>query len=444
MKQRFLSFAVLFAFALGGCSSTLSGTPAVSPSSQPGLARGAVISITRTATITKGEMNGGIAGPTIVKLGGKAQCDVAIYSVRYETIGAKGEPADANEGFYVPLAGCSGAHMLIGYAQGTNFTRAMKITDPTKQNIEPVVLAAIFAAHGYALAATEYLGLGSSTYPYQPYLVADSEASAVIDAMRAARRAARTLGVPLTKQVFLTGYSQGGHSIMATQRTAEAENSSEFDVIAGNPSSGIYALSWWIDTLLDAKSSLLFAYTLTGYEKTYGNVYSDPLQVFKDPYAKWIDTLLPVNTYAEQRKLNGTTLPVSTSALLQHAFVSNFKSDKHNGARVDYYANDLLHGWAPVAPMFLCGGSRDPVVNFDNSRRALAFFKGQGAKVTLLDVDPVVPVWVKASQYHDAVLVLCHTVERVQILDRGGWKNPSMVRLPRVPALPSSFYPPGE
>ena len=38
------------------------------------------------------------------------------------------------------------------------------------------MLAAMYAAQGYAVVATDYLGYAKSTFPYHPYLHADSEA----------------------------------------------------------------------------------------------------------------------------------------------------------------------------------------------------------------------------------------------------------------------------
>ena len=70
------------------------------------------------------------------------------------------------------------------------------------------LLAAMYAAQGYAVVATDYLGFAKSAYTYHPYLHADSEASSVIDSIRAARNAATTVGATLW-QVMLTGYSQG-------------------------------------------------------------------------------------------------------------------------------------------------------------------------------------------------------------------------------------------
>ena len=414
--------AAAFAFGLTACTSGSVGTvpqsTAPPPYHQPD--RGKILSLSRVGTFTKAQMSAGLAGSVISQLGGPPKCDVTLYAVKYETIGISGEYADASEGFFVPEKGCNGPFPLVGYAQGTNVIKAQKITDPTTRNIEPLVVAAIYAAHGDAVAATEYLGLGYSSYPYQPYLVVSAEASAVIDSMRASRLAAKALHVALSGKVLLTGHSQGGQSAMATQREIEANDASEFALVADAPSSGPYALS---QTLVDGISHpgqnapVLAAYVLTAYQHVYGNVYATATDAFKQPYATGIDTLLPVKTYADAAKLEGTTLPLKLDALMQPAFEKSFTTDATSGGRVDAALNDLLDGWTPAAPLDLCGGSRDPQVEFKNSKLAYAYFKKRTPYVSLTDVNAFMPPTVPITEYHDAVLVLCLTLNRVAILD---------------------------
>jgi hypothetical protein len=361
----------------------------------------------------------GFAEQVVTQLGGAPKCDVALYAILYNTIGIKGEPARASAAFFVP-SGCKGPFTLIGYGQGTNVVKAQKITHPTKVNIEPQLQAAIFASHGYAMTATDYLGLGYSNYPFEPYLVVNSEASAVIDSMRAARAAAKRLHVRLSGDVFLTGYSQGGQTSLGTEKVIEAENAGEFTLIANSPSSGPYALT---QSLLDGLqhqgqgAAVLSTFVLTAYDKTYANVYTDASTVFQNPYAKYVTNLLPVKTYAASAKLQGTLLPLKVKHLLQPSFMTSFANDASSPARQDVAVNDLLDGWSPKAPVYFCGGKRDPEVEFKNSLLAYRYFKKRGANVNLLDVDPYMPSSVPLSEYHDAALVLCHTLERVAVLD---------------------------
>lgn len=430
MRRVFGAAALTVAFLVAGCGGrgAQSGAgfaptlPSATVAHSSALARGSIIWMRQVTVFTPAQMNGdlGLAGQVISELGGPPKCSVALYAIKYATVGVRGEPTTASAGFFIPQKGCKGPFTLIGYGQGTNVVRAQKITDPTTQNIEPAVLAAIFAAHGYALAATDYLGLGYSNYSYQPYLVASAEASAVIDSMRAVRRASRRLGVKLSGKVFITGYSQGGHTALGTQKAIEAANTGEFDLIGDSPSSGPYALS---ETIRDGMThpgqdaAIFSTYIMTGYNKTYGNIYTKPQQVFKSPYASYVDSLLPVDTYAQEAQLAGTTLPLAINALFQPAFMRGLANNPKSPARVDLARNDLLDGWKPVAPLYLCGGSRDPEVEFKNARLAYAYFKAEGAQVKLLNVNPYMPSSIPITEYHDAALVLCHTLERAFVLD---------------------------
>ncbi|MBV8149074.1 MAG: alpha/beta hydrolase [Candidatus Eremiobacteraeota bacterium] len=429
-RRLLLLFAAAYALSIAACSSGTMPPTAVAPAlhgSRAATTRGGVIWMRRVATFTPAELSGnqtggslGFAESVITALGGAPKCAVRLYAIKYATIGVMGDPATASAGFFIPAKPCKGPFTLIGYGQGTNVVKAIKITDPSKINVQPQVLSAIFAAHGYAVAATDYLGLGYSDYSYQPYVVVTAEASAVIDAMRAVRAAATTLRVPLSGKVFLTGHSQGGQSALGTQKVIEANDASEFDLIADSPSSGPYALT---KTMLDGirkpgeDAAIYATYILTAYEKTYQNVYQRASDVFRYPYASYVTNLLPVKTVAEGEALQGKTLPISIRRLLHASFIQTFSMQPDGSQRTDVRANDLLDGWKPQAPVYFCGGRRDPEVEFKNSILAYRYFKREGAAVSLLDVNQYIPSSVPITEYHDAVLVVCHTLERVAVLD---------------------------
>ena len=429
MKELMRRFFVLaLATSVAACSSSPIAAPIPGrPQALRSQTRGTIERLFFVTTIGKAEMSKGLFGKVITEIGGAPKCDVKLYAMKYETIGVSGEPADASAAFFVPQAPCKGPFPLVGYAHGTNPVKEQLITEPkttsatwTAPDQDPIVVAAVFAAHGYAVAATDYLGLGLSSYPYHPYLHADSEASAVIDSMRAARTAAQREHVTLSGKVFLTGHSQGGQSAVASQRAIEAQYSSEFDLRGDAPSSGPYALSHTFRDSLHHQSQdapILAAYVLPGYQKVYGNVYTDASQIFKNPYAAHVDTLLPVATYRDEKKLYGKTLPLELSALLQPSFVTSFLSDPANPAYRDAVANDLLGGWVPKAPVYLCGGDKDPEVEFKNARLAYAHFHAHGVNVTLTDVNDLIPSYVPMTDYHVVVALFCLPLARSQFFD---------------------------
>jgi pimeloyl-ACP methyl ester carboxylesterase len=350
---------------------------------------------TVVTTITKAQLD---AGP-LVALSGKAKCDVKVVALNYYTPGVKGETSNASGVMLVPTGeGCTAAAPLVAYAKGTDVQKPRTLANPTDG--ETGLLAAMYAAQGYAVVATDYLGFAKSNYSFHPYLHADSEASTVIDSIRAARSAAESLGASLNGKVMLTGYSQGGHSSMAAHREIEKNLASEINVVAGAHLAGPYNLSGSMK-LTEAIAGYQFfvPYLVTAWQKIYGNLYSDVKTAFKAPYADWIETLLPNPT------LNYTTLVTSgklpgmlgetpnqaRDALFQPAFVSDITSNPNNAVVAAAKKNDLLD-WSPKSKVLLCGGKGDPTVPPAIHQTVMkAAFDAKGlTNVTSVDVDPYI------------------------------------------------------
>ena len=228
-------------------------------------------------------------------------------------------------------------------------------------------IARTLCAQGYAVVATDYLGFAKSGYSYHPYLHADSEATSVIDSVRAARNAAGTVGATLSGKVMFTGYSQGGHSSMAAQRAAERDYGNEFNVVAGAHLAGPYNLSGSL-RIPDAIAGVQFfvPYLVTAWQKVYGNIYTDVKDVFKAPYSGYIENLLPNPTLNYTTLVTTGTLPSGTpnqarDALFQSAFITGSQTSTTHPLYLAAKKNDLL-GWTPKARVMLCGGAGDPTV----------------------------------------------------------------------------------
>jgi hypothetical protein len=130
-----------------------------------------------------------------------------------------------------------------------------------------------------------------------PYLIAEQQSKDMIDALSAARAALPLASATLTRdngQLFITGYSQGGYVAMATDRAMQAAG---MTVTAAAPMSGPYALAAFVDAVfygeVNGGATISSTLLLTAYQHAYGNIYADPVDVFAQPYAAGIDTLLP-------------------------------------------------------------------------------------------------------------------------------------------------------
>jgi pimeloyl-ACP methyl ester carboxylesterase len=358
--------------------------------------RGSLVEAPTTiATLTAAQIDAGTAGG-LQALSGKAKCDVKVVALNYNTLGPAAEETNSSGVMLVPAGACTGPAPLVAYAKGTDVQKPRTLANP--QDSETFLLIAMYAAQGYAVVATDYLGFAKSGFPYHPYLHADSEASAVIDSIRAARNAAGTVGANLSGKVMLTGYSQGGHSSMAAQRNGERDEAAELNIVAGAHLAGPYNLSGSFKlTQAIAGYQFFVPYIVTSWQKVYGNVYTDVNAVFKAPYAGWIESLLPsptltYTTLVTTGKLpgaNGETPNQARDLLFQPAFLTDVQTNNNNALYLDAKKNDLL-GWTPKAKVLLCGGAGDPTVPPAVHLNVMkADFAARGVtNVTTVDVDP--------------------------------------------------------
>ena len=355
------------------------------------------------------------------------KCNVRVAEFTYATIGVEGEPATASGVLLIPGGErCAGPYPLLGWGHPTTAVRtaeqAKEIHD-AKGN-DPLVTR--FASQGYVVVGSYYLGLGKSNYGYHPYLHSASEASATIDAMRAARTVLYRLNTPLSGKVMLSGYSQGGHTAMATQREIEAHLSKEFQLVASAPISGPYALQ---QSFLDSWSGrnavgestfgiMLGSYAIVGMQHIYHNVYLSPGQVFQDPWADKVEQLFPGKYTLTDILLNKILPGVDqVKAYFQPDFYRDFASNPANPFRQDLARNDLL-AWAPQTPTLLCGSSNDATVPLKNAQTAIASFKEHGSnQVSLVDIGTGNPKD-NSAYAHVETNEPCIVAARHQLLDK--------------------------
>ena len=356
-----------------------------------GPARGALLDPAATVTtLTAAQIDAATASSGLQAVSGTAKCDVKVVALNYATIGAKGEDGQNASGvMLVPAGACANdSTPLVAYARGTNALKTRTLANP--QDSETFSLVAFFAAQGYAVVATDYLGYAKSSYAYHPYLDAESEASSVIDSVRAARNAASAVGAKLSGKVMLTGYSQGGHSSTAAQRAAERDNGAEINVVAGAHLAGPYNLGTALSLPTPTAGSQLFLpFIVTAWQHAYGNLYGKASDAFKAPYDTSIESAFPTadlnGLYAKLR------MDLSAAAALDLIFQPEFLTATRAKTSPLYQAGvkNSFIGWTPKAPVLLCGGKGDPVVPPAVHQDVLmADFTARGVKnVTSVDVD---------------------------------------------------------
>lgn len=303
---------------------------------------------------------------------------VNVYKVIYNTVSYDSTATTASGAVMLPVN--PPCHLpLISYQHGTE---TVKTNAPSYLGGE-VVVGIAMAADGYAASLPDYLGLGDSPIAIHPYLHSQSEATATIDMLRAARELIDTLGYELNGQLFLAGYSQGGHATLATQRLMEQQFPLEFPITASLPMSGPYDLSGTqarvieIDSVFSA--SVYLPYIVFAYDEVY-NLWAEDSSVFISPYDT---TLRPLfNGQTDLLTINNQ-LPSIPNDILQPLLLDSFINDTSHYFRQILRENDLTD-WAPVSPTKLMYCTADEQVVYLNSIIAYNQFIANGSTAVRL------------------------------------------------------------
>jgi len=308
--------------------------------------------------------------------------DVDMYKMIYNTVDAHGNPTIASGAFLVPTnTTCLDFPMAV-YHHGTS----LKKVDVPSYNVQETLIGKVFSAGGYFTCMPDYVGMGDSP-GLHPYVHAESEATASIDMLRAAREfISDSLAMIDNGEVFITGYSQGGHACMATHKYINDNGlSNEFDIIASAPCSGPYVLSI---TMADSLTSLTpysnpgyIAYLLASYEHVYGNIFNSWSDILKSPY----DTIVPPffdgnNTTLGMGELN-SLLPQVMDSLIIDSVLMNFINDSVNKTHPLWVAlldNDN-YDWTPQEPVNMYYCTADEQVAYTNALVADSVMNNNGA-----------------------------------------------------------------
>jgi len=304
---------------------------------------------------------------------------IDVYKVRYATIDARGEARTEASGALVVPTGVTGPLPMSSYQHGTIL---LKEDVPSRQSGE-IAIGIIFSATGYITALPDYLGLGDSP-GLHPYCHAKSEATASVDMLRASRLVLEALSVDENGQLFLFGYSQGGHSTMALVQEIELRHTDEFTITAAAPMSGPYDLAGaQTDMLLldePYASPFYLPYLMLAYNEVY-DMYPTPADFLKEP---WATTLPPMfNGLVNYDALNAM-VPDMPKTIVRDDVFNDFLTNPNNPFRQALEDNTQLDQ-APLSPtrVYYCTG--DDQVSYVNAINARDAYATQGVTVQAIN-----------------------------------------------------------
>jgi hypothetical protein len=323
--------------------------------------------------------------------------DVRYYRVLYTMPDLKGKTDTVSGLLVIPLDSNRVFPRLV-YQHGTSASSQDVPSFRTASGGEGTI-GFLFGGLGYVAFLPDYLGLGVSKGVH-PYVHAKTEADAAIRMMRACKELLPRYRTHINDQLFITGYSQGGHAAMALHKAIETDAalSSEFKVTAAAPLSGPYSLSGVMRDLITSDKTYLFpAYlpnTAISFQAAYGNIYQNLTDIFKPVYAAEIQKF--VNKTITLTQLNTTLIALLTategasrpSRMFQPAVLTAVQTDPNHPVNAALRENDLFR-WAAKAPTRIFYCMADDQVPFQNSIVARDTMKALGSvDLTATDINP--------------------------------------------------------
>ncbi len=311
--------------------------------------------------------------------------DVTAYRVTYTTHDYTGAEIKASGLVYIPDIRYYFVP-LVSYQHGTAISKGEvpSITGDVDYYV-PFMLA---SETGAIVCAPDYIGLGFSEGT-QHYFEPTDEANAVIDLLRSVGTLLNKTFRPLalSKELFLTGYSQGGHATLSAQRMLETTYRYEFNIKASAPMASFFSLekSSQLNVLKDSIAypfAAVYPFLLYSLQTTQ-HVYAGFSSMLKPPYDSLTQILFDGNYTSSY--IN-TLFPEYPYTALQASFVNELKNNPANALMNAVKRYDIINDWIPKTPTRFYHSEGDEIVFYDNSVIAYNTFKQKGGNVSLVDL----------------------------------------------------------
>jgi len=277
---------------------------------------------------------------------------------------------------------------MVSYGHGTIVENDKAPSVFTEKNNSPIASAIIFSSlGGFATLQADYIGYGDSLDHYHPYVMKKSLANSSIDFIDAVKVFAEQNQIKLNEKLFLSGYSEGGYTAMATLQKLEEKG---IKVTAAAPLAGAYDLNY------EAKASLgLFDEDLIGFSSTYfalsflayTKVYDKNISmIMNTPYGEQIETLLDGKHSVEQIEQILPPKAYGENGLLTNSFVEDYINSENHWLKNALKENSV-DDWKPKTPVHIVHCQGDDQVAYTIAQNTYNKMINNGAT----DVELITP-----------------------------------------------------
>ncbi len=318
-----------------------------------------------------------------------ATSSVELYKVTYTSIDVNKKKVNLTGLVAWPVGGAPKG--LVVFCHGTTVDRDRSPSKFKGKGEAPEIIEAVtaFATGGYALILPDYLGLGDHKAAH-PYPLSVVNARSGMDMISAARAFARQKSYSIGRELFITGYSEGGGVAMALTRSLQSYMNEEYQVTRSAPASGPYDLSGTTREFMLQETGEQIGFVLRLYLMSYATNYLNKEKGIKlnTFYRRSLANALGLN-YSLNPSDEGviknigvtTTLMRSKNQLsnvLQPAFLRDMKANSMSNPFVRMLHENDVYDWSPTRPMLLIYIDKDFIVSPDNTEKAYRTMRSRG------------------------------------------------------------------
>lgn len=302
--------------------------------------------------------------------------DVEMFRIAYE-MPFLGEDIEVSGAAFVPSNfNSEEEYPIVVFNHGTTFVRTS--APSFKEEIDN--MGYMLSSLGFVVLMPDYVGLGVSQIMH-PYCNAQSESDCGWFMVKALVESLEEFGINLNGNLFISGYSQGGHVAMAMAKDPPpASIESNVEVVAVAPLSGPYDMSGiqlplTFQEISYSNPAYLF-YILKGWNSVYGDLYSDFSEICYEPYASIIEPMLDGNYSADE--INAEC-PEALTDLFPEEFIQDVLSNPDH-IIMQHAADNDVYKWVPTMPVHMRYCTQDEEVFYQNALSAEAWMVENGAE----------------------------------------------------------------
>lgn len=293
-------------------------------------------------------------------LANQAKHDIVVYKVNYKTTFKQNEVV-ASGVVCMPLSSSTEAFPILSFQNGTNTLHSA--APSVNIDNEQFLLIQAIASFGFIVVIPDYLGFGTSSDMFHPYLEKNSTVKSILDMYGAVKEMTgeRYLKRNLSNDIYLMGYSQGAWASLALAKEIETNRPGNLMLKGTAVGGGPFNLSSLMEMVLMKPTypmPVFLGYLINSYIKA-GSISASYQDFFNPPFAQRIEGLY--NGKRDTEYINGQ-LSQEISMLFHQKFRDDYTTDQKYATFVAAMQENSVMPWKITTPLFIRHGQNDDIV----------------------------------------------------------------------------------